>query len=249
MAQIRERITTTRTGTDTTPQSVCVEPRDRSFNGDTAKIVALTFVYREVDEVGIAGSVKLGDRGQHARIRKATIGVIKPDTFTIDGKPILAVEIVSEQPTENMGLLGGHNTLENHRTDGVIAGKVDRRYTSAIPLIDLKEYANPTVRGRFGGRGHGYVGISDLSVGRLNGLDVISNASLGVDPPRSHIDHRRKLIVIKTAVAVKPDSGDLGPVSHLGLRRRNAQNQRSTSDERRKSEKRHGEEDAVQKLG
>ena len=139
-----------------------------------------------------------------------------------------------------MGFLGADDTLEHHRAYGIVAGEVDRSNTCAITLVDLKEDANPAIRGRLGPGGHCNVGIAGLGVGGLDGLDVVGNTGLGVNPALGHIDHCRKLIVIEAAVAVEPDCRDLGPLSHLGLRRRDTHNQRSTSDERRKGEKRHG---------
>lgn len=148
-----------------------------------------------------------------------------------------------------MRFLGGEHTLEHSGTDGIVASEIDGSDTGTVAFIDIEEHTDPAIRGRFSANRDSDIGVAGLAISSLDGLHVGSNASLRINAAHGNIDHRIELVVVEAAIAIEPDRRDLSALGNLRLRLGYTQDHRSIPDERRNSEKRRAEEDAVQKLG
>ena len=181
-------------------QSIGIQSINAGFDTDIAELILLTFIDGHVDEVRIARGVIFGNRID-LRVGETTIGVVSPDALAIDGHLLLVIGIVAEQPAQNARLLGEHGPLEVARTNGVVAGEVDRGDTGALAFIDLEDNPHATVCGLLGARRHRN-GIESIPIiGQANAFDIRVETLLAVNSRGRDIDHGQELTVGEAAIA------------------------------------------------
>ena len=207
LLQIGNRVTTTLPGLDRALEHIGIETVDAGFDIDVAEFVGLAFIYREIDEVGIARGIILGNRVD-LRIGIAAIGVVETDTLAINRQLLLVIGIVAEQPAENASFLGEHGALEAAGTNRVIASEVDRRNACALALIDLENHSHATIGSCLGPRRHtdGHEAIAVVSL--TNAFDISSQSLLREHSGRTQIDHCQQLLVGEATIALEQDRTD-----------------------------------------
>src|SRR5690606_35822875 len=183
---------------------------------DIAELVALAFIDGEIDEVGVLGGIVFSNR-VHLRIRIATVGVVDAQTLTVDGKLLLVIAVVTQEPAEKAGFLGEHRALEIAGADRIVASEVDRSDTRALTFVDLEQNTDATIIGRLGACGHANTEEAITVISLTDALDIGSKSLLGVDTGCRDIHHGQKLRVGETPVALEDRKSTRLNSSHVKI--------------------------------